>query len=351
MVKEIVRRPPSKEEMDRTEKEWYRNTTSAGSWEKNPLWQRINPFTPSGPTRFVPSESGKKILNEFKNRYGKAIHVVPNKPDAVGNLFGGQEPAGYFTPGGTGFLAERTNKGGLIGKIGSSMSGGSNDPLKRTVHLDPKKPTSFTLAHELGHAFDPNLTSNRNKAIKQQDSAYSSPTPTASEFLRRFISPSKATFKAEVLAQKKAKESFKNQGIEDIESKQDLGAYPYSYIPHGINQAEEQLTQPNVPHDLRRTVMKDRFEATSELGSKKPYKTKYDLGMTHPNTFFDYSDQDTMNQLRLALDSDYQKEKRNIQHTAKDYVKKELGDSTNPTKRTAEEELTQAVRNFDYRIR
>ena len=66
MVKEIVRRPPSKEEMDRTEKEWYRNTTSAGSWEKNPLWQRINPFTPSGPTRFVPSESGKKILNEFK---------------------------------------------------------------------------------------------------------------------------------------------------------------------------------------------------------------------------------------------------------------------------------------------
>ena len=35
----------------------------------------------------------------------------------------------------------------------------------------------------------------------------------------------------------------------------------------------------------------------------------------------------------------------------KELIKKELGDSTNPTKRTAEEELTQAVRNFDYRIR
>ena len=93
MVKETVYRPPSKEEINKMQDAWYENTTSAGSWEKNPLWQRINPFTPSGPTRFVPSESGKKILNEFKNRYGKAIHVVPNKPNVLGNLFGGQEPA------------------------------------------------------------------------------------------------------------------------------------------------------------------------------------------------------------------------------------------------------------------
>ena len=336
MVKEIIRRPPSKEEINRIQKEVDKNTISAGSWEKNPLWQRINPFTPSGPTRFVPSESGKKILNEFKNRYGKNIHVVPNESNAVGNLFGGQEPAGYFSPGGTGFLANKY----------PFLSGGSNDPLKRTVHLDPKKPTAFTLAHELGHAFDPNLTKNWKESIKQQGSAYGS--PTASEFLKGFISPSKATFKAEVLAQKKAKESFKNQGIEDIESKQDLGRYPYSYIPHGINQAEEQLTQPNVPHDLRRTVMEDRFIATSELGSKKPYKTKYDLGMTHPNTFFDYSDQNIMNQLNLNLDRDYQKEKTNIKHEAKNYLKEQLGDSTNPVKRTPKEEFSEMVRNLSY---
>lgn len=336
MVKETVYRPPSKEEINKMQDAWYENTTSAGSWEKNPLWQRINPFTPSGPTRFVPSESGKKILNEFKNRYGKNIHVVPNKPGAIGNLFGGQEPAGYFSPGGTGFLANAY----------PFLSGGSNDPLKRTVHLDPKKPTAFTLAHELGHAFDPNLTSDWRKSIKQQNSAYRS--PTASEFLKGFISPSKATFEAEVLAQKEAKESFRNQGIEDIESKQDLGQYPYSYIEQGLGQAEEQLTQPNVPDDLKTTVMKDRFRSTSQIGNRQGFKTKYDLGMTYPNTFFDYSDQDAMNQLRLALDSDYQKEKRNIQHTAKDYVKKELGDSTNPTKRTAKEQLSQAVRNLGY---
>ena len=50
MVREIVHRPYSKEEVDR----WKQSLTSAGSWEKNPWWQRINPLTPSGPTRFVP---------------------------------------------------------------------------------------------------------------------------------------------------------------------------------------------------------------------------------------------------------------------------------------------------------
>jgi len=347
MVREIVYEPPSKEEMNRLQNEWNQNTISAGSWEKNPWWQRINPLTPSGSTRFVPSESGKKIINEFKNRYGKNIHVVPNKPNAVGNLFGGEEPGGYFDAGGTGFLSDMYRQGySFQRRLGSALGGGSHDPLKRTVHLNQKNPTAFTLAHELGHAFDPNLTSNRNESIKQQNSAYSSPYLSPANFLKRFISPSKATFKAEVLAQKEAKESFENQGIEDIESKRDLGQYPYSYIPHGINQAEEQLTQPNVPHDLRPIVMEDRFRATSQLGHRVPFKTKYDLGMTYPNTFFDYSNQNLMNQLNLNLDSNYQKEKTNIENEAKNYLREQLGDSANPVKRTPREELSYMLENL-----
>lgn len=326
MVSEIVHRPYSKEEVDR----WKQSLTSAGSWEKNPWWQRINPLTPSGPTRFVPSEAGEKILNEFKNRYGKTIHVVPNKPGAIGNLFGGEEPAGYFSSGGTGFLSELTKKrGGLIGEVGSALGGGSNDPLKRTVHLE-ENPTAFTLAHELGHAFDPNLTSNWKDAIKQYKSAYEPKNwINPSTFLQRFIKPSQASFESEILAQKEAAKSFEKHGLKDEESQQDLGQYPYSYIQQGLGRVEEQLTQPNVPQDLMNTVMKDRFEATSQVGDRQPFKTKYDLGMTYPNTFFDYSDQNVMNQLGLALNTDYQRTKEYLKNKYKTYAKQELGDRTN----------------------
>ena len=68
--------------------------------------------------------------------------------------------------------------------------------------------------------------------------------------------------------------------------------------------------------------------------------------MTYPNTFFDYSDQNLQSQLGLALDQNYQKAKTNIKHTAKDYVKGQLGDNTNPTKRTPKEELDLAVKRL-----
>ena len=52
--------------------------------------------------------------------------------------------------------------------------------------------------------------------------------------------------------------------------------------------------------------------------------------MTYPNTFFDYSDQNVMNQLGLALNTDYQRTKDYLKNKYKTYAKQELGDRTNP---------------------
>lgn len=307
------------------------NTISAGSFEKNPWWQRINPFTPSGPYRFKPSEEGQKILNEFRKRHGKNITVLPNEGETHGSLLGSQEPAGYYRPG-----------GGLFGR------GGSKDPFGRTVYLDQKNPSAFPLAHELGHAFDKDIVSRGDKGWKETAGAGWSRSPA--EFLSRFIKGPQSTFEAEVLAQKEGANTFANTGLSDDWSTSDLGMYPYQYINQGINQAEEQITFPNVPRDLMSTVAKDRQARTAPLYAPPgvTYKTKYDLGMTYPNTFFDYGEQDLKSRLGLALNQNYQNTKTNIQDSAKDYAKQELGSSTNPIKRTPSQQLDLMVKGLGY---
>ena len=322
MVKEIV---PTYQEYDPSE------SISAGSFEKNPMhgkwWQRINPFTPSDPYLFKPSDEGQKIVDHFRSQYGKNINIQPNAPDTK------KEVAGYFRP---------------MGK------GGSFDPRSRTVYLDKEHPTAFTLGHELGHAFDPNLMPFQNAGIEQGVEAGDdwNKNKNASEFLTKFAGKGglhDAVFRAEVEAQKQGANVYDQYGFSDQDRNNDLGIYPYQYVGEGIESAEEFITRPNAPKDLHQKIMTDRTATVNPLGPRQvPYNTKYDLGMTHPNTFFDYSNQDLMSQLGLSLDQDYQKAKMNIQHTAKDYIKEQLGDNSNPIKRTPKEELSAFVESLGY---
>ncbi len=317
MVKEIV---PTYREYDPSK------SISAGSFEENPWWQRINPFTPSDPYRFKPSEEGQQIVDHFRSEHGKNINIQPNAPHTEEGILG------YFHP---------------MGK------GGSFDPKSRTVYLDKEHPTAFTLGHELGHAFDPNLVPLHHAGIEQSQKAgesWADDGITPAEFLTRYAGTGgydDAVFKSEVEAQKQGVDVYDQYGFSDPDRTEDLAIYPYAYIDRGIAQAENAITFPNAPKDLKQTIGGDRNMITSQIGPRQvPYKTKYDLGMTYPNTFFDYSDQDLQSQLGLALDQDYQKAKTNIKHTAKDYAKEHLGDNTNPTKRTPKEELDLVVKRL-----
>ena len=50
---------------------------SAGSFEDRPFLDRINPFTPIQSKRFVPSEEAQILLDNFKERTGKNVNVLP----------------------------------------------------------------------------------------------------------------------------------------------------------------------------------------------------------------------------------------------------------------------------------
>ena len=325
MVKEIV---PTYQEYDPSK------SISAGSFEKNPWWQRINPFTPSDPYRFKPSDEGQQIVDHFRNRYGRNVNIQPSAPDTQ------EDTAGYFQP---------------MGK------GGSFDPKSRTVYLDKEHPTAFTLSHELGHAFDPNLVPLRDEGIEQITKAgegWVKDGITPAEFLNRWAGTGgldDAIFKSEVEAQKQGANVYDQYGFSDQDRTNDLGAYPYAYVDRGISQAENIITFPTAPQALQQKIGEDRNAITIQIGPRQvPYKTKYDLGnvtiggVSYPSVNFDYSDQDLRSQLGLALNQDYQKAKTNIKHTAKDYAKGQLGDNTNPTKRTPSEKLSLAVKMLGY---
>ena len=318
---------------------WYdpSKSISAGSFEENPWWQRINPFTPSDPYRFKPSDEGQQIVNHFRNRYGRNVNIQPNAPETDEGV------AGYFLP---------------MGK------GGSFDPKSRTVYLDKNHPTAFTLGHELGHAFDTNLipsdTAGREQGMKAGES-WDKEGITPSEFLTRFAGTGglpDAIFKSEVEAQRQGANVYDQYGFSDQDRTDDLARYPFSYVNQGISQAENIITFPhNAPHDLHQKIREDRNIAVQghRPGTRHyPYKTRYDLGnasaggVNYPSAYFDYSDQNIMSDLGLALNQKYQNTKTNVKNTAKDYAKEHLGDNTNPIKRTPSEELDLAVKNLVY---
>ena len=121
---------------------------SAGAFVDRPFLDRINPFTPFNKKKFVPSENAKKLLEKYKEKYGKNLVVLPLSA-AIG-----EEGAKKAQASGVQGLYRPTD-----------LIGGSNDRRNRYVYLNPKEVTKdgvkspglFTLAHEAYHAFDPSL--------------------------------------------------------------------------------------------------------------------------------------------------------------------------------------------------
>ena len=224
----------------------------SGEFVDRPFLDRINPFTPFNKKKFVPSEQAKDLLKEYETKYGKKIRVLPTETSDLDGA-DAESYGGYFKP--------------------QAARGGSFDPFERYVYLNPtankirdekgdvidtKPAETFVLAHELGHAFDPNLRKNpyRGKlpgGIKRlagglvdfltigktdldKRSNYFGEIPqfkSRADAYKFFGKEAMNRFTSEIDAQKAAKDFFDSRGIEDARASgyaEPLDAYPATYL-------------------------------------------------------------------------------------------------------------------------
>ena len=239
----------------------------SGEFVDRPLLDRLNPFTPFHSKKFKPSEQAQLLIDKYEDTYGKKIHVLPTNESHMGS-----------------FSDQKTDPSAVGGYFISEGIGGSHDPFNRYVYLNPKgekitvgldkntvyKPSrTFVLAHELGHAFDPDLkkspyrgeipsgikrfagglidflTDDRTDLDKRTYTYGKVPQfKSRAEAYEFFGKEALDKFKTEINAQKAAKDFFEENKINDADAsgyKGPLDAYPSTYL-HGYDMG---ITDPN----------------------------------------------------------------------------------------------------------
>ena len=182
---------------------------SAGEFVDRPLLDRINPFTPFGSKKFVPSAHGQNLIDHYEKKTGKNVRVLPNEQSVVEHAL----RTVNFTPGG--YFKSKP------------IIGGGKDPFGRDIYLKEDNPSLFAGAHELGHAFDPDITFKPS---------YSANNPqTRAEAIEQYQKQTLDTYKKELVAQKAAKDYYDKAGLSDAFSEESLVSYPRDYIDRFIN--------------------------------------------------------------------------------------------------------------------
>jgi len=292
----------------------------SGEFVDRPFLDRLNPFTPFNKKKFVPSEQAKDLLKEYETKYGKKIRVLPTETSDFGGADAGSY-AGLFKP--------------------YAARGGSFDPFERYVYLNPtaneirnekekvidtKPAGTFVLAHEIGHAFDPNLKKSTYRGelptgIKRlagglvdaltKDRTDLDKRTYLYDKLPNFSSRADAynflgkhamqKFTSEMDAQKAAKDFFDSRGIEDANASgyaEPLDAYPSSYLT-GYDMG---ITDPNYAQGIGRlNPIMGEYSAASPSGRFGP----------------------AVRAVQKDIDSDveYQKAKINLFDRARNYAK------------------------------
>lgn len=292
----------------------------SGEFVDRPLLDRLNPFTPFNKKKFVPSEQAQDLLNEYQTKYGKKIRVLPTETSDLGGADAGSY-GGYFKP--------------------QAGRGGSFDPFERYVYLNPtyekirdekgkvidtKPARTFVLAHELGHAFDPNLRKNPyrgelpggikrlaggivdaltfGKTDLDKRNNYFGEIPqfkSRADAYNFFGKQAMKKFTSEMDAQKAAKDFFDSRGIEDSSASgymEPLDVYPASYLT-GYDMG---ITDPNFAQGI---------------GMLNPVISEY--GAASPSGRFGPA----VRAVQKSVDSDveYQKAKINLFDRARNYAK------------------------------
>jgi len=266
-------------------------------------------FVPSTPsvgifgTDYIPSAEAQKLLSLLKARYGRDIKVEPiaNAEESV---------SGYFRVGGL---------------------GGSFDPNQRTVYLNPGSSDLGVLAHELGHAFDPELAGATNAMFANTPARlrdlnkYGIETRNPVAFLNTYMTNPRSVFRSETEAQRASADLLDEIGVstEEYRKTSDFKGYPQAYIKGGLDSAASIYSTPtNVPEAIGSRMAPAIRSMIFKGGVAPEYiPTRGELG---DNTFYDIRDSVTQNMLDLALNEKYRRAEQSIQDQAEKYLTKKL---------------------------
>jgi len=206
----------------------------AGSFQTPATMSRIG--VTQRPLEYTPNEKAKKFLEDFFIQTGKRLEVRPGE-----NPGGGMDSGyGYYQP--------------------DAEEGGSLDPRRRVVYLDPENASLHTLIHEAGHAQDPMLYEAAMNEKIGRDNYYGTVVEgeTLGDNLRRFMSMGGplGRLQSETIAQKYVVDYLKDKGYTDDQIKSmeshggDYGRYPYRYVDKGFRyreglSPEQRVTMPD----------------------------------------------------------------------------------------------------------
>ena len=215
-----------------------------------------------------------------------------------------------------------------------ALDGGHRDTDKRTIFMNEANPTLYTLAHEQGHALDPNLLNEsrmrvfgKRNASQIFSEAEKNKDPV--EFLNKYLLTQgpRSIFRSELEAERYAQQFMVDQGHGDSVYRKDGGVYPMSYIQHGIGEAQRHINAAdlNVPDQLVNKFYPEYFQSAERFPRGATFNLKVPIDA---NTEFDATDSYGSSAMKLGLNTEYQKAKQDQANRALELAEKVLGDFT-----------------------
>ena len=239
---------------------------------------------------FKPTPIGASLLNSIRSNTGKEILVEPVTQELQNEFKIPADTGGVYFP--------------------KNKEYGHVNPTTRKVFVSPERGTNaFVVAHEAGHAVDPNLYQNAINLERQAPaiqrnlgSAVAAGNPRA--FLSSYVQPFLVVSGDEAFAQRFAADALNKAGIDSIGAVQDdwYKGYPANEVVKGIDEARDAFTYAMTGGDPR-----------------NPYRAK------NANTFINNSRAVADTFLNLALDERYREKENELRQLGRQNIDRILG--------------------------
>jgi len=246
---------------------------------------------------FNPSETARNFLNNYKELSGGlSLRVLP--PDKTPEEVRSNDAAGFY--------------------YSADPKFGHSNPKERAVYLNPNSNNMYVLAHEAGHAADPELDPSTvarargEGAHKTFIDFYHDPTVSPKAFLSAYLRGGLEASRGEARAQKYAAEFLEKSGVDPTKQIKDnwYKGYPASYVDDALDQAAELNVKRSLGLPMEHPVIPVRMQA--------PKNSSIFYSVYDPSSDF------SRGMLNLGLDPEYRSSEEAIRTRARQYIDSKL---------------------------